>query len=197
MVTGSAEQQLELFTLEGSTTPPPRRQIAGRWLVQLRYDQVMLTAIGCVLGVTVIFACGVERGKQLARSESALLVYERPQLTAVPVSPMATKPDTVTRGQGIPATTVPRVTPRAEPVVSSKPTLASTRRYAIQVVTYSRPQLASRELQRLQAHGERAFLMKRQGRMAVYVGPFSTPAHASEKLTTLKARYQDCFVRTL
>lgn len=78
----------------------------------------------------------------------------------------------------------------------SSPT-TSTSRYAVQLASYSQPQLAKRALAQLQAKGERAFLIMREGRTIVYVGPFPSKGHASEKVADLKVHYQDCFVRSL
>jgi cell division septation protein DedD len=65
------------------------------------------------------------------------------------------------------------------------------------VVTYRQPQLAKRELERLQAKGERAFLMSRKGLTVLCVGPFPSKDNAKEKLVQLKDRYQGCFLKTL
>ena len=67
----------------------------------------------------------------------------------------------------------------------------------MQVVTFSRPHLAKQEMERLHARGERAFLVMRDGRTVVYVGPFPSKTNASQKVASLRTLYQDCFVRTL
>ena len=182
------EQQLELFPLEEQRIPPPRRETVGRLLIQLRYDHVTLATIGCLVGVAIIFACGVERGKQLARFERALLARQEPSLPSASVTPTV---------KSATANKIVQAAPPVRRVSGAKPALVGVSRYAIQVVTYSRPHLAHQELLRLQTRGERAFLIKRDGRTAVYVGPFPSQSHASQKLTTLKTRYQDCFVKTL
>ena len=203
MATETAEQQLELFGL-GDQGTPPRRDTGGQFLFRLRYDQLMLVAIGGVLSVTVVFAGGVERGKQLARSERLLSVRQQtplPQATtaAAPLARSATARENAAEtpagqkaaGKNATGSGTLRSKQPAQPVV------AAVARYAIQVVTYSQPQLAQQELQRLQARGERAFLLKRDGRTIVCVGPFPSPDHASHKLTALRTRYQDCFIKTL
>jgi len=142
--------------------------------------------------MTVVFAWGVERGKQLARLERPLL---RPHqfdpanaLRAAKQDPPSEapveKPDAVKPAPASPAQTAP-------------PEDSGPSRYAVQVVTYSRPQLAKSELDRLQQSGEEAFVQERQGRTVLYVGPFANIALAREKRASLKGRYQDCFVRPL
>lgn len=197
---GRQEDQLELFDLANQPVPRPQRESLGRVLVHLRHDQLILAVMAGVIGVTVVFACGVERGKELVRSERALLARRQPA-TAEP-QPQATKSappsaDAQT-GSPPPSTTKlkaapPPVTPKKIPtrVVSSRP------RFAIQLVTFSRPTLAKQELGRLKARGERAFLVIRNGRTSVYAGPFPSKDHATEKVALLKSQYRDCFVRTL
>lgn len=182
------EDQLELFEGAAPSAPRPRRESVGRVLLQARYDQLVIAAIVGLIGVTVVFACGVERGKQLARAEAPM---SAPATSLVaPPAPAASRdePRSGSRPAASPAA------PKAKP--PSK-TASSNTRYAIQVVTFSRAQRARQELERLRANGERAFLVMRDGRMSVYVGPFPSKQHASARLASLKSRYQDCFVKSL
>jgi cell division septation protein DedD len=206
MGNGRLENQLELFDLTSGPTPRPRRPATSELQLALRYDQLVVAGMAAVIGLTIVFAGGVERGKQLARTERALLVREEPPAKA----PMdaggarTTKPTASPTVDAAPdkksAPTVPAAGPQPKPrtrLASEEASGVSERRYAIQVVTYSRPELARRELGRLQARGERAFLVIRDGRTVVYVGPFPSKGNAKDKLATLKSRYQDCFVKTL
>ena len=185
----SEENQLELFDVASQAAPRPHRELVGQVRLQLRYDQLVLTSVIGIIGLTVIFACGVERGKQLARYEGrASSALEPPAaIPALPAAPVAT----ITATQRVPAS---GVAPKIK--APSKPAIVRSR-YAVQVVTFSRPLLAKQELERLQSRGERAFLVAREGRTAVYVGPFTSKNNASEKVSTLKTRYQDCFVKVL
>ena len=63
----SPENQLELF--DGGYQPirPPHREVLGRFLLQLRHDQLVLAGIAGLIGLTVVFACGVERGLFILR----------------------------------------------------------------------------------------------------------------------------------
>ena len=98
----------------------------------------------------------------------------------------------------------PAKTPAAPAQAPVKPKATPTKlaadapsRFAVQVMTARQMQLAKAELGRLQARGEKAFLVTRDGHTKVCVGPFVSKMNAVEKLTQLKMRYQDCFVRTL
>ncbi len=222
------EGQLELFDLASQPAPRLRPEHVGRFLLQLRYDQLAVGCIACVLGLTVIFACGVERGKQLVRSERAMLAREQtggwqpkrrvaatpseadqvPAVTPVLKQETAEKIDGAEKKSTPPPALTPNKVKKPSKLASETPKPTAVRkqstvrqvsrsRYAIQVVTYSEPHLAKQELDRLQARGERAFLIMREGRTNVYVGPFPSRDNASQKLTMLKTRYQDCFLRTL
>ncbi|MBI1992454.1 MAG: SPOR domain-containing protein [Candidatus Omnitrophica bacterium] len=200
------ERQLELFDVVGRPGRVARQETVGRFLLHARYDQLVLAGIGSLIGLTVVFACGVERGKQFARAEQALLSHQErtappPSMTGAgkpPVAnqPLPTVPPEVAGAQKPappPAASTPQAPKAKEP---SKPAFGKSR-YAVQVVTYSRPGLAKQEVQRLKKRGETAFLVMREGRTSVYVGPFPSKRHADRKLTKLKSRYQDCFIRTL
>ena len=177
----------------------------------------MLAAMAAIVGLTVVFAGGVERGKQLVRSERMLLSRQEPARPAPARSSAggaasapgpAAEPETTAKPKVVPALGPTTMKPKtrvveqpgdAAPAASAQAREASPARgrYAVQVVSYKRAQLAQEEMQRLRGRGERAFLLLRNGMAIVYVGPFPSKENAREKSTSLKPRYQDCFVRTL
>ena len=209
--------QLELFELTRQSAPRPHRETLGRFLLQFRYDQLLLAVMAGIVGLTVVFATGVERGKQLARAERAMLARQQPvppdrptptpavstvgrrgrslpQASAGVPAPVVSPP--VLAAPAGPATTTASPSPaqKKEPVKAK----AGKSRYAVQVVTFSRPQLAKQAMDRLRAKGERAFLVIRDGgRTVVYIGPFPSKDHAVEKVSALKTQFHDCFVKTL
>ena len=199
--------QLELFDLASQQSPQPRRDTLGRLLVNLRYDQLALACIGVLLSLTVVFACGVERGKHLAKAEQlwpgpeqsrnaptkTARAPEPPARIAQPPTPM--EPEAASQPAGSDSSLASAVKKAKRPDVGVKSTVRS--RYAVQVRTYTQPQMAKGEMDRLHARGESAFLVMRDGRTAVYVGPFPSKIDAVEKVGMLRTRYQDCFVKTL
>lgn len=206
------ERQLELFDLARQAGGSPHRAPLGRLILHLRHDQAVLAGIAGLIGLTVVFACGVERGKQLARYERVLLAREpaepparapEPEAPAVRQSSPARdatsppQPDDAQKPAPAKKVKVPTKLAASEPSAAKSPSKTGKSRYAIQVVAYSRMQSARQELERLRSRGERAFLVMRNGRTIVFVGPFPSKSNAAEKLTSLKARYQDCFVKTL
>jgi cell division protein FtsN len=204
--------QLELFDVARQPYAKPRPPSLGRFLLTLRYDQAVLCGIAGLIGVTVVFACGVERGKQLNRTERALITrdeFARPAVTPLPMTPPATmvaapveaaSTTKRTSSTSAPAKRVPLVVPATSVKKKEPSKLAATtdrRRYAVQAASYRQAPLAKRELDRLMSSGERAFLVTKGGHTIVYLGPFPSKTHASEKLTMFKSRYQGCFIRTL
>ena len=206
MAFGSQENQLELFELRKQATPRSHRETLGRVLLQLRYDQLVLTGMAGIIGLTVVFAFGVERGKELVRSERSLFARQQ-ERTPSPPDVKTDASSTVSEAEPEKSHDPPAQAPttgqkikratRVASKASASPSKAAGSRYAVQVVTYSRSHSAKQEMDRLHADGERAFLVIRNGRTMVYVGPFPSRVNANEKLAMLKARYHDCFVRTL
>ena len=196
--------QLEFFDVAGQTATLSRPASIGRIMLSLRYDHLVVAGIAAMIGSAVLFALGVERGKQLARVERAApLIPQHTFVQSQPVGPVAV-PQASAQIPGAgkragdaenamsPAT--PEQRQRAKPEKERAP---DRTRYAVQVVTYTRMQLARKEMDLLEARGERAFLVTNDGRTKVYVGPFGNRANASEKLVTLRGTYRDCFIRSL
>jgi len=219
MAPGHDNRQLELFDLSGQPVARVRHEALGRLVFQLRYDQLVLTCMGLLIGLTIVFACGVERGKRLARLQIEASPFAHQSIAAppIPATRITDEASSQRPERSAPAAATPSESPRpSSPATAPQPkpksriaaaptaresaapqTKKDKGRCAIQVVTYTRAQSAKRELDRLIARGERAFLVMRQGRTVVYVGPFPSQTQASEKLLTLKTRYQDCFVKIL
>ena len=179
----------------------------------MRPDHAVLGLILLLIGTSVVFAVGMERGKRLVRTEPGVLeplaaVPQRQASAASPGEALATRP--VIGGKdgsatppaparealdrpGAPMTNIAPTQPPRKPSKMSAP----KSRFAVQVVSYRQMKLAKRELQRLQQRGETAFLVTRQDRTVLLIGPFVDKERASSKLASLKRHYQDCFVRTL
>lgn len=190
------ESQLELFDAPGSGTI--RRGMAPMGAVQLRWDHAVLAGIAGLIVVTVVFACGVERGKLFARAERPLLTAPAGQQAVS--SSEASRASSPSASSREPANaTKEKTAPPAQQQKASPPKrLASSgSTFAIQIVSYRTPELASRELKRLHATGEQAFLMKQQDKAVLFIGPFPSRTGANAKLASLKQRYRDCFIRSL
>lgn len=199
-----SDRQLELFDVPAQAhrrrgTAPPIANFT------VHADHLVLLAIVGLVSVSVVFALGVERGKRLALSDAspsdlqaAFTGSPTPQpLEAKTTSTVSSPPVNTAPPQTAPSpmkTPVPKKTLKTPVRVASE---SSGSGFAIQVVSYRNPIFAQQELQRLRRQGEQAFLVRQTDRMLLCVGPFPSKARASEKLTSLKQRYQDCFVRSL
>ncbi len=212
------DAQPELFQVPEQGLRPRNTSPLG--MLRIRHDHAVLLLIGALIGVSVTFACGVERGKLLARSERLLLA---PRTTLTSDIETASDPGMVQRVPPAPAAqpqtqraSVPAIKPAMVDIDSAKPSLSPVApmapkalpstpakkivkksRFAIQIVTYTQPKLAQRELDRLKSRGEAAFLVTKKDRVILCIGPFPSKQHAAEKLASLKRQYQDCFVRDL
>jgi len=186
-----APQQLHLF--EVPAAPAAQRERLRLGALFLRPDHVLLSLMFGLVGLSVIFALGVERGRQVAQAERPLLAPREPEVKTKASTSSVEAEAPSPRRESAPNPVAPKKPgPKAAVKVASAPS-----QFAIQVVSYNQPTLAQQELQRLQQRGERAFLVKRQGRTVLYVGPFPSKDHAATKLTALRQRYRDCFVKTL
>lgn len=210
-----SEDQLELFDVQRSTQTPGNRHLPGRFIVQMRHDQLVLGAMGLLIGLTVIFGAGVERGKQLARAErsatpSAIASGDaqhsksKPPSAQIPASVSESKP--VGAPAAVPDRVVPAKTPQSVAKAAAKtqaspkkatPSKDASGRYAVQVVTYSQAQRARREIEHLKQKGNPAFFVLRGSHAVVYVGPFTSKGNATKRLSQLKSRYRDCFLKVL
>jgi len=198
----SQERQLELFPVASrQKSERPHRELLGRLVMQLRYDQCVLAGIAVLIGATVVFAFGVERGKRLARTGPTQLARQQMAPSGTPDGIV----DSSTRERPPSAARTPEAEPRdaSSPAVTPSRTVpaksaGTKKRYAVQVITFSRVRLAKQELERLKAKGESAFLVAHaDGRTTVCVGPFLSKAPAAKKVAMLRDRYQDCFIKTL
>ena len=201
MTATNRDGQLELFDLSGHPAAKPRQPSLGRFMLQIRQDQLVVAGIASLVGLTIVFALGVERGKQLVRSERVLLAREQTLPVSAPAADSRKAAETPVNKPAAKSAASATVSP-ATPVKPSTPSklAASTSpvsRYAVQVVSYRQPHLAKRELDRLQAKGERAFLVTRNELTVLCVGPFKTKNNAKEKLVQLKSQYQGCFLKTI
>lgn len=202
------EGQLELFDLSGQPSARARDAAPGHCSLHLRHDHLVLISIAGLIGVTVVFACGVERGKQLVRAERMLLARQPSSGSpsaprGADAAPAEAPPAAATPAKQVGETKTPRapapaMAPKPKPrkLAQASPSTGSAR-YAIQLATYRQPHYATREIARLNALGERAFLMKRERHTVVYAGPFPSRQNALDKMARMKDRYRDCFLKTL
>ena len=167
MTLGNRERQLELFDVQHQPAPRPAREAVGRLLIHLRYDQCVLAGMAGLIGLTIIFACGVERGKQLVRSERVLLArQQQPETSSKSHTSSASSTPQALSEETSAAPTGTTTKPKSAPAPSSAPKLKTPKRvvldqpaktpavktngsrYAVQVVSFGRAAAAKREIGR-------------------------------------------------
>ena len=173
------DEQLQLFDVPGQPARLRRSATPSLGHATLRHDHAVLLAMIVMIAASMLFAFGVERGKHVVQAERS----------RSSVMQTASAPE---------AATIPTPAPQTRP---SKLASSEEARFAVQVVSYRQAKFAQRELQQLQRQGENAFLLQRQGKTTVMVGPFLTKEHAASNVSRLRQRYReryrDCFIRTL
>lgn len=196
------DTQLEWFDLPAE--PAARRPRQAWWVIEplrLRADHAVLGLIMMLVSGSVVFAVGVERGKSVARIERRLDTMASVEQVApapkMPPSALERKsPPVAPAKMSNPPATAPKAVPGMKKPAKSV-AQGPDSKFAVQVVSYSQPKLAQRELQRLQQRGEDAFLIMVKDRTVLMVGPYASRDRASAKLSSLRQHYRDCFVRTL
>ena len=199
----SDSQQLNLFELPEQ--PAPAHRGIGRIRpMQLRSDHAVLLLILGLVGISVVFAVGIERGKRLTKDERALtgasVAFSRESIRAESKAtlPQEAPASASTNSESQTAGSAPVSTPTPKEHRTAPKKLVEQRgKFAIQIVSYSQPSLAQQELTRLQQRGETAFLIRKDSRIVLLIGPFSTKHTASVKLADIRQRYRDCFIRNL
>ncbi|MBI2885356.1 MAG: SPOR domain-containing protein [Candidatus Omnitrophica bacterium] len=204
------ESQLELFQAPSNREARPAWASAGS--VHIRQDHLVLWGIITLIGLSVVFAAGVERGKRIVAAEQLLLgpVSSAPARAAEPVttSRAESRSKNTEAASAVPASTTPSTAPAAPRSIPrkaaksivktpAKTPAAAASRFAVQVVSYQQPSLAKRELTRLKQQGEPAFLLEGEKATALLIGPFTSKQKAKAKLTNLKTQYHGCFIRSL
>ena len=175
-----SDEQLQLFDVPEHPAHR-RRGFTSLGQATLRHDHAVLLVITALIVSSIVFAFGVERGKRVARAEQRT---SRSIVEAVP-EPVATPQPVAAPG-------------KPAKLIQKPSKLASNESgFAVQVVSCNQAKFAQQELRQLQRQGEKAFLVQRDGRTALLVGPFPTKEHAAGKLSALRQQYRDCFIRTL
>ena len=144
----NAPQQLYLFKVPAERAAQPEPLRIGA--LSLRPDHVLLSLMFGLIGLSVIFALGVERGRQVAQVEPPLFVPRDSGAREAEMKAKASTSSVEAEAPSIRRETAP------SPVVAPKPQAPKTpvkvaaaggsSQFAIQVVTYSQPTLAQQEL---------------------------------------------------
>jgi cell division septation protein DedD len=177
-----------------------------RYSVTFGLDTLILIGIVIGLLLTVAFSLGVERGRKIAYVDAKketimpVLVKEAPlAVSAEEAAEGIIQPaSSHTSAQVAPSTASEKTAKQAPPPVAEKPAQAETPEtgYGIQIATYVHQSRADREADDLKTKGYPTIVAKKGEFFVVFVGPFTKKEDAGNKLSTLRKKYSDCFIKT-
>ena len=144
--------------------------------VSFSLDTLFLCILLLVMCVVVIYATGVEIGRQ-ARS------------------PLSKRTITIMRPvvKETPKETSKRMTGEAPP--TAKTAKMQVKKFTIQAASYQEKNVAEGEAERLRKQGMDAFLIPSGKSIALCNGTYETRGAADLALAELQKRYKDCFIR--
>jgi len=154
--------------------------------ISIAYDALIVFIIATLMVNLSFFVFGIERGKYLAKINSA-----KQAVTATPAKRQP-QPDRAM----IPAASIKIEPPKIEqknPAPEERETAEAG--YAIQLVTYSSNGYANKEVERLKEDGVSGFVQKIGNYYVVYSDIYNDKITAQQKLEDFKKRYKDCLVR--
>ena len=190
--------QPELFDLP-SDQKPKHFQFAnfpGRFLrLRVAYEDVVFTLLGLVLVVLAGFCLGIERGKHLGpqlQIVSDAGVATARESVAIPEAVRAEVPAPVQPRRPIPV--IPAAVPMAPWPAPDAPVPAGGG-FAIQLATYTGPEMAQQEVRRLAKKGVGAQVLKQGKYLELRAVGYRSKQEAKSALAGLRKMYPDAFLK--
>jgi len=176
--------QKELFEFKPPRRPFPglgKLHLKGDFALTLNLEKIILTAIGLLMLLVVVYALGVERGK--AARNAPADATSRPRVTAPrPVVPAAAVSSSQTQPAAMPAAAVTDA-----PRDASGP-------YTVLAVTLRKKDAAGAEAARLKSEGYDAFVRQSDIYSQVCIGSYLTRDSAEKASVKVKRLYRDAYV---
>lgn len=172
----------------------PKGDFERNVILTLTLDRAVFIAIGVIMVMVVIYAMGVEKGRQLpgeALPQTAASV-PRPVMDA-PVAPNSIAP--------VKAAPVPLVkahpTVKASPIVKAPP-IVKALPYTIVAVTLSRKDTAVQEAEKLKRMGYIVSIAQSGAYFQVCAGAYAdrTGAQSQKDLKNIKRYYKDAYIKS-
>ncbi|KPK96578.1 MAG: hypothetical protein AMJ95_13425 [Omnitrophica WOR_2 bacterium SM23_72] len=157
------------------------------------YEKAILVIIGMVAVSIISFGLGVEKGKRVTsvKFSPRLDMAKKPALPPVKVAP-AEQPKPQVTGKPV---ALPEGS--AEVKEKSAPQFLEQQGYVIQLASYQQRNFADREAEELKKKGFSPIILKKGVFTVLYVGNFPSKESASAKLSELRERYTDCYIKKL
>lgn len=191
--------QKELFEFES-----PKKSAAKLGSIFSRTDfaiiltpeKMVFTAIGIIMLMVVFFALGVEKGRSAAYDKLTPAKTIAGSTAAAPaklVKPAA-KP-VIAAKSAVAVDVTPKINPPAE-AVRAQAVFDKTKPYMVVAATFSRKELALKEIGRLKAADLDAFLYYGEPYYLACVGSFKSKDDARKILKKVKRIHGDAYVRS-
>ena len=176
----NAGYQEELFKEFAQETPQRKKNpfAIGVSLAQrsfaLSFEKLLFISMIAIISLVLVFAIGVERGKQLK--------------IPIPEVRLVT-----------PLVIPPEPEPQRTETISSKPPVAAmpkeTKPYTLQIVTYRDKKSAEKTVSELRSKGYDSFVASKGNFLAICIGKYPSLEDASKIAKSFRKQYPDCFVR--
>jgi len=200
--------QLELFSqlsenrLNGSQTSS-RKFCTFIW----GYEKIIVFIIVFILTAIVSFSLGVEKGKRITAKNTNSHI----ELASAAKLPPAAESEEATQHAVIASAPQPQPQPqdasslvKQQPAPESKQKIITTSNtkeekgsYTIQVATYKDKTRAQQEAQQLKKKGFYVLTLSKSGYTILCIGSFNSKDKANAKLSEIKKKYSDSYVRRL
>ncbi len=172
----------------------PRSDLA----ITLTPEKMVFAAIGAIMLMVIFFALGVEKGKSAAyakftETETKTIAKEIISAPEISLKP-ARAP--IVAANSAPATNVTRkISPPAVATVRTQAVFDKTKPYMIVAVTFSREDLALKEVGKLKAAGLEAFIYYGEPYYLASIGSFQSRDSAQKILKKVRQMHKDAYVR--
>jgi len=196
----------EIYQENLSQQGGPSRAYRERKPFRLTLDKFLFILISLIIIVVIAYIFGYRQGKQLdmdpnrlVSTDEYIVIEDETELTTAVLE--TTPAEIGAAGKSVTEIILPEVeTTAAEVNPGSGETVTSsqeTRKWTIQLVTYTSEKYAKNEMDRLRENGYKPFLIPSGKYQQICTNRFSTKEEANKLLEVFKSgsRYRDAFVR--
>ncbi|MDD3905082.1 MAG: SPOR domain-containing protein [Candidatus Omnitrophica bacterium] len=178
----------------------PKADFERNVILTLTLDRAVFIAIGIIMAMVVVYAMGVEKGKQLPveavqQAVGAIMVPAKSAPT-VPSATMPAKLAPVPAVKALPAARILQAV-KAQPAARI-PAPVKTTPYTIVAVTLARKDTALREAEKLKGQGYNVYIVRSGAYFQVCVGAYAdkTTAQSQKDLTNIRRLYKDAYLKS-
>jgi hypothetical protein len=193
-------RQTELFSeFQSPSAKKPRhflRQdiaLRKKIILNLSYENLVLSSIAFIMLLVVFFSLGVEKGKKVAQRDAATAadIISRPIVEKVSVEEEASETLAPETGESEPE--IAKIKDSAEVAEAE----GYVKPYTLQVIAFKQKSKADREVERLKKEGYDASIITSGDWLQVCVGKYADKVEAKGDIDSLKKKYPTCYFRRI